>query len=762
MDGFALGLGVFATISQVVLMREGLCVVGGNELAVVLGFAAWLTGVGTGAGVAALLSRGRRWLGLLVSVPVATGLATAALVLLRLHRGLLDIPDGTDPSLMQIAAVIGIGLGTGGMCAGYLFTFAARTLPASRNDDAPVSRLYAMESVGALVGGLLFAFVLASRVPHITALGLAGSTLFFLTGLCLKKTGAHQSRHDGPTERRPLSKAGMLTRKPAVATMLLAIAGVTAALVSGAGWDQRLMHRAFDTPSQGTLVDVRESPYGRLALMQLGEEHALLVDGRIRYAFPDPWERPVPIHLALTQHPRPKSVLLLGGGIPDRLDAVLAHHPDKVVITYLDHQAHEMALPHLPPTTRSRLEDPRVQVVLDDGRRYLAHTLEKFDVVVVSAPPPLSAGGNRYHTRELYQLVARALTPGGVITVTAPGGANVLAPEAARAAATSLATVRSVFDHVALAPGLETLIHAAQTAGVVTEDPDVLAARYRQRQIDTRSFSWRRFESIYVKDRIAALTAQLSKWPRTINTDAAPSVFLANLQLWERSLGDTTAAARDTLTGHIERSAPWWLGAALLLTILGWTPLVRRRSTSVAPALTCIATTGAAGMAVEVLVLYAYQATQGTLYVGIAILTALFMAGLAAGALASRRYLLRNIERGALFADGAMIVLLVTTSPTLSLAHLSPAVPAIWGLIAGVVTGGAFPVFLQLAAHRRNERTSAAAIEAADHLGAALGALVTGLVWLPVYGMTCTCLFFAAVKTAAWVGPLWWFKRARG
>jgi len=54
--------------------------------------------------------------------------------------------------------------------------------------------------------------------------------------------------------------------------------------------------------------------------------------------------------------------------------------------------------------------------------------------------------------------------------------------------------------------------------------------------------------------------------------------------------------------------------------------------------------------------------------------------------------------------------------------------------------------------HRGDERRAAARIEAADHLGAALGALITSLIWLPVYGIVPTCLMFAAFKVASLLG----------
>ena len=123
------------------------------------------------------------------------------------------------------------------------------------------------------------------------------------------------------------------------------------------------------------------------------------------------------------------------------------------------------------------------------------------------------------------------------------------------------------------------------------------------------------------------------------------------------------------------------------------------------------------------------------------------------GAAFARRWITGRFRHGALLADGAALALLLATGPVLTAALAVPEVVAGWSAVAGAVTGLAFPVLLEAAAGAgRDERQSAAAIEAADHLGAAFGALVTGLIWLPVYGITATCLLFAGLKAISLLG----------
>jgi spermidine synthase len=731
-DIFGLALGFFATISQVVLVREALSISGGNEITAALSFFSWLVGVGIGAMAAWPIASPGRALGLgLCAAPFIT---VGGLFTLRLHRVILDIHRGGDPSIGGLLIILVVGLGAGGWATGFLFTSMARAL--ETGVKGPVSRLYATEAAGAVLGGLAFTFLLAGWIPHLVAIGLGCALLAAAAAL-----------------QPALSRSARLVQGGLALLLIIASAAGPFSHI-----DHRAEIRAFSLlGASGAFVKSVDSAYSRLTLSRHEDQFQLFRDNRYETAFPDPWERPVPIHLALAQHPNPRRVLIVGGGPSDRLDAALSHHVEQVTLTYLDEGVHSLCHGYWPAATRAALNDPRVRVVLDDGRRYVSKTDEKFDVIIISSRPPLSGQSCRYHTREFFIAVKNALAPNGSMTVFTQGGANLLAPEAARAAASEFATVRAVFPYITIVPGLETTIHAASTKGVISDDPAVLVKRYRDRKVDTPFFSSRRFETLLDKGRIAAVYRQVNQWPQTINTDTLPVVYLAGLQLWERSLPGMRSAGDATWTGTLERYAWLWLAVPLLL----WSGMLlvtlkRRPRNRPGGAVFAIATTGAAGMAVEIVVLYVFQIASGQIYAGLALLVALFMAGLAVGAFVGRRFLSTGKIFEGVIADLGIIVFLVLTGPVLSASFSSPGMVATWSAVAGIVTGTAFPALLNRAAqNRRNdERKVAPVIEAADHIGAAFGALITGVIWVPVYGITTTCLLFAVLKIVSLLGQL--------
>lgn len=62
-------------------------------------------------------------------------------------------------------------------------------------------------------------------------------------------------------------------------------------------------------------------------------------------------------------------------------------------------------------------------VVIDDGRRFLARTDESFDLITIDPPPPVEAGGSSLlYSKEFYEVLRERLTPSGMLAQWFPGG----------------------------------------------------------------------------------------------------------------------------------------------------------------------------------------------------------------------------------------------------------------------------------------------------------------------------------------------------
>ena len=72
---------------------------------------------------------------------------------------------------------------------------------------------------------------------------------------------------------------------------------------------------------------------------------------------------------------------------------------------------------------RKILENPNIQIVIDDGRRFLKRTSEKFDIITIDPPPPVeSSGSGLLYSVEFYQVLKDRLKGGGIVQQWLPWG----------------------------------------------------------------------------------------------------------------------------------------------------------------------------------------------------------------------------------------------------------------------------------------------------------------------------------------------------
>lgn len=73
------------------------------------------------------------------------------------------------------------------------------------------------------------------------------------------------------------------------------------------------------------------------------------------------------------------------------------------------------------------LARPGARIVVDDGRRFLKRTQERFDLVTIDPPPPVEAGGSSLlYTSEFYAILRERLSPTGVLQQWFPGGEDAI------------------------------------------------------------------------------------------------------------------------------------------------------------------------------------------------------------------------------------------------------------------------------------------------------------------------------------------------
>ena len=748
-------LGAQAVLVQVLLIRETLAVYFGNELTIGIVFFSWLAGVAVGA------STSTRWSGrlhrpalaLLVLQGGMTAVPMCQVWLVRIVRIMLGTPSG---ELVPFPHVLGSALcliAPFGLLVGMAFPVACtmwKKLPGRAVDSVrSIGVVYSLEALGALAGGVLYTFYLVTRIPSFSVL-IRLALIVWSIGVWLAV--AHL---DGKLKRvvATIWTAAAVCAVAALATSVPA--RLEAATVAGR-W------RSFGQP--GELIVSRDSKYQNLALSESEGQFSLFTNGRYAWSFPDKYGASLEAHLVMCQHPDPRRVLLLGA-TPDFLVEVLRYPVETVDYVQLDPEVLHVVRPYLEGPLLDAVADPRVNVHYADGRQFVKRTRQVYDIVAAELPDPSTAAFNRFYTREFFREIRERLQPGGVFTTRIGSAVGYLGDEVLPYSGSVFATLRSVFDYVAVTPGTVHRMFASATDGVVSVDARELARRFDRLKIESPYFTRYHFELYVPEDRtqfVQDTYGQAENLP--VNTDTNPVTYFYNMVLWDRFSGGRWAPWLVRLHGSGRFVAGGIL--AVMAASVGLAAIIGRRRPAGwwhrRMALTSIFTTGVLGMSIDIFGLYVFQIMFGYVYQEAGLIVAVFMMGLTLGGLAGTT-IVGRASRPARWLLGTEIALLTFIVAFPLLAALAAAAAAlavtagktvlVTTILAGaVLVGLQFPIANHcFVAGGGKTHQSAALTEAADHGGACLGALTAGVVLVPLFGVSGACMAVMLLKLCSTV-----------
>ncbi len=86
---------------------------------------------------------------------------------------------------------------------------------------------------------------------------------------------------------------------------------------------------------------------------------------------------------------------------------------------------------------------PNAHIVIDDGRRFLERSEQRYDVIVIDPPPPVpAAGSSLLYSREFYTLAKAHLAPKGILAQWLPAGDVAVQASVAKAISESFPYVK--------------------------------------------------------------------------------------------------------------------------------------------------------------------------------------------------------------------------------------------------------------------------------------------------------------------------------
>lgn len=761
-----LAWGAQAIVAQSLLLREAQVLMSGTELAWGAVLFAWLLGVALGAGVGGGLAerlprRAMALAAVLILLSVAVGLDLWAF---RGARDWLDVPAGELLPLgkVMLAAVLLVTPASAFVGLAFPLACCVDVGTTASGGRLSLSRVYALESLGSLIGGAVFTFWAVEHLHPIQIALLAGAvTIAAAVGWLASDW------------RRAL-------RWTFAGATLAVVVGI--ALLAGERLHHRLVERRWNALAPGyELVAEADTKYQNLAVARRAGQYTLFCDGQVTASFPDPYTFAPRAHFWLCQHPRPEHVLVLGGGAEGLLAEILRHPVTHVDYVEPDPRQIGFLRPYLAAADRAVLRDPRVAVIHSDARFHVKRRSGTYDLVIARLPEPTSALRARFYTAEFVAELRRAMTDRAVVCLTAAAAPTELSAASREYLASIRATLGLHFPDVLIGWGDPAQVLAATGRGLITTSPAVLMQRFAERPIVDTWFDpiwfdgatdW--LEPAKVARRAGDVDAASDV---AVSTDLRPTIYLQRLALWEAmsrasiGAGGTPGGAMAWLRTVRLTHLGVVLWGAMVLTVV----FVRLRQRGPAGWLAgavalSMGTTGAVTMALSVVWLFAFQSLYGYVYQRIGWIVALFMAGLAVGCLLGGRGSAARARRGLIVVD-ALLALLTLAIPVVlpplvalqaeawSLALVEVCV-SLMVLLTGLLGGAAFPLAgqLQLSVAGRTG-PAVGRVVGLDHAGACLGALLSGVLLVPVFGLLATAGVLAVMKLgsilallAAWRG----------
>lgn len=108
------------------------------------------------------------------------------------------------------------------------------------------------------------------------------------------------------------------------------------------------------------------------------------------------------VHVPLISHANPEKILIIGGGDGGILREVIRHRAvKKVVMVEIDKNIVDLSKEYLPSLSNGAFNDSRLELIIDDGAKFVKETIDRFDVIICDSTDPIGPGEVLF-TQEFY------------------------------------------------------------------------------------------------------------------------------------------------------------------------------------------------------------------------------------------------------------------------------------------------------------------------------------------------------------------------
>jgi len=679
--------GFTCIITQILFLREFLNFFNANELILGIFFSLWMLFVAAGAWFAKFYKNKFKNIKLFLFIQFLSGiLPLLSILLLRYIRNEFILP-GQAVSINHVVFASSATMLIFCFLSGFFFTLLC-AFRAQYHKDFNINTVYITETLGSVAGGLLFSFILVYFFTSMEILRF----IFIINAICFILWNIQM-------------------RKFAIT----AIAILCIVIISFSyNFNLDVFSKEKFFTNQEIVKDI-ETPYGNITLTTYFEQFNLYQNGYLMYAAGDNVAAEEKVHHALMRHPNPKHVLLISGGISGTLYELLKYK--NITIDYVDNNPFIIAIGKefnlIPPDS--------INIHIKDPVIFLKRNIKKYDVIIVDMPEPATANLNRFFTVEFFSLLNANLNAGGIISTGLNSTAQYMNKQSKDLNSVVFKAISETFSSILAIQGSRNFYIASQSDISYAFNDNIYSSKietyYVPYYFDENDLQWKRNKFIEELDTL--------KTP--LNTNFNPVAYLMQNKIWL------------SLSNHNIY--------IILILVLVLIVLMFLRFNAVA---FCLFSGGYAGMSFELIILFTFQIIFGYLYTHIGFIIALFMGGLAMGAIGVQHMKIKatvmNLVKIQLFiAVGAVLftffILALRYNFCTTLLYVTM---YLFTFVFAICAGVEFSLSALLL--KKNETLVASEVYSADMLGAALGAILPSVIIIPLFGIIEACYIIVVLN----------------
>ena len=672
-------LGITSIVTQIILLREFLSVFYGNELVIGIILANWMLITGFGAFLGKNINKVKNQPRLIIILQILLGIIPFITVFSIYYLRNIIFTVGSMIGIIQILYTSFLFLLPFCLISGFSFTLLTYFI-SSKYSINFISKIYSLEALGSIIGGLIFNVFLIFYFKTFSSLLLLMIINFIAAFLLSLKYKIRFTKY-----------------------LIIVLSIFFIAISFHFNLDYLTKAKLFINQK---LIFQKDTPYGNLAITSQGDQKNFYENNVLLFSTNDMVTNEETAHYAMIQHKNPKSILLISGGISGIMKEIL-----KYDVKNIDYVEINKWITKIGKKYDSSLKNKKVHIINEDARLYIKNTTKKYDVVIINLPEPTTAQINRFYTTEFFTELKKRLNKNAVISISLMSTLNYMSDEARQINSVLYKTLQQSFKNIIIIPGGKNYFIASDKKLSLN-----IADLIEKKGINNEYVNQYYIDDNLLKQRSDYILKNLNKNAK-INKDFTPIAYYNQLLYWLSYF-----KSNFKIFAVIILVLLIFVVANLNIINLG------------------LFSAGFAGSSIEIILLISFQIIYGYVFQMTGIIITIFMIGLAIGSFYTHKFLhkatILNYSK-ILFIIGLYSLLLPIVLLMLKSEMLIPIFThitfGILTLIISILVGIEFSLASKI--QTGNTAVVTAKIYSADLLGAAIGALIVTTYMIPLLGI---------------------------